>query len=400
MKRKRSQETVIKPHPSSPYASPISISISNSSEERRVLDQSKSLLESLMEHNFEKIKDEIVHTITSFPSAFVIKSLVCCIFDMVITVDNAYVLLARLSLVLFHALPPFLSDDSHVTTFKLLLLCKCRMSLQNSPPGFVEDSNCLRFIKTLRVLADAFKNGIVDETTRASAVQEDPARLGKEAQQDTLHLQGRRMKKAKLHQLETLQHDNEKLRFKADKLEGKYKVELRLRKQSESALDKKGKELEEMKQRLETCKTEQEKLNSQVRAWQDKLKSKHKMELVLRKSLDKEKQELEIVKGLLESSNKETDAMRQERDKALILVQELRRRQKEERQPLESFFCPITQEVMEDPHLTADGFTYEAEAIREWFSKGHDTSPMTNLKLPHLNLVPNRTLRSAIHDFL
>lgn len=55
---------------------------------------------------------------------------------------------------------------------------------------------------------------------------------------------------------------------------------------------------------------------------------------------------------------------------------------------------------MEDPHFTADGHTYEAEAIRAWFSRGRNTSPMTNLKLPHQNLVPNRTLRSAIQEFV
>lgn len=63
------------------------------------------------------------------------------------------------------------------------------------------------------------------------------------------------------------------------------------------------------------------------------------------------------------------------------------------------FMCPIFQEVMSDPHMAADGFTYEAEAIRGWFDSGHDTSPMTNLKLPHRELTPNRALRSAILEW-
>ncbi|KAL9264361.1 U-box domain-containing protein [Drosera capensis] len=63
------------------------------------------------------------------------------------------------------------------------------------------------------------------------------------------------------------------------------------------------------------------------------------------------------------------------------------------------FICPIFQEVMQDPHLAADGFTYEAEALRGWLDAGHDTSPMTNLKLAHTNLVPNRALRSAIQEW-
>ncbi len=69
-------------------------------------------------------------------------------------------------------------------------------------------------------------------------------------------------------------------------------------------------------------------------------------------------------------------------------------------QPPSYFVCPIFQEVMRDPHVAADGFTYEAEAIRGWLDSGHDTSPMTNSKLAHHNLVPNRALRSAIQDWL
>ncbi|XP_048236169.1 U-box domain-containing protein 33 isoform X2 [Ricinus communis] len=69
-------------------------------------------------------------------------------------------------------------------------------------------------------------------------------------------------------------------------------------------------------------------------------------------------------------------------------------------QPPPYFICPIFQEVMRDPHVAADGFTYEAEALRGWLDSGHDTSPMTNLKLAHSNLVPNHALRSAIQEWL
>ncbi|KAI6706216.1 hypothetical protein NL676_009178 [Syzygium grande] len=69
-------------------------------------------------------------------------------------------------------------------------------------------------------------------------------------------------------------------------------------------------------------------------------------------------------------------------------------------QPPPYFICPIYQEIMQDPQVASDGFTYEAEAIRGWFTSGHDTSPMTNLQLANLDLVPNQTLRSAIQDWL
>ncbi|XP_021799900.1 putative U-box domain-containing protein 50 isoform X2 [Prunus avium] len=58
------------------------------------------------------------------------------------------------------------------------------------------------------------------------------------------------------------------------------------------------------------------------------------------------------------------------------------------------FLCPIFQEVMKDPQVAADGFSYEREAIAEWLRIGRDTSPMTKLKLDHKILVPNHNLRS------
>ncbi|KAI4364727.1 hypothetical protein MLD38_020781 [Melastoma candidum] len=70
------------------------------------------------------------------------------------------------------------------------------------------------------------------------------------------------------------------------------------------------------------------------------------------------------------------------------------------RQPPSYFICPILQEVMEDPHVAADGFTYEGEALRGWFDSGHNTSPMTNEQLAHRNLIPNRAMRSAIQEWL
>lgn len=64
------------------------------------------------------------------------------------------------------------------------------------------------------------------------------------------------------------------------------------------------------------------------------------------------------------------------------------------------FNCPIFQEIMQDPVVAADGYTYEAEALRGWLDSGHNTSPMTNLELANSNLVPNHALRSAIQEWL
>ncbi|CAM0912907.1 unnamed protein product [Alopecurus aequalis] len=63
------------------------------------------------------------------------------------------------------------------------------------------------------------------------------------------------------------------------------------------------------------------------------------------------------------------------------------------------FICPISQDVMNDPHIAADGFTYEGDLIRSWLGTGSDTSPMTNLPLEHDELIPNLALRSAIQEW-
>ena len=65
-------------------------------------------------------------------------------------------------------------------------------------------------------------------------------------------------------------------------------------------------------------------------------------------------------------------------------------------EPPDSFFCPISYELMRDPVVTADGHTYEREQIAIWFAQGHDTSPRTNAVLEHVNVVPNTALRQAI----
>uniref|UniRef100_A0A1J3K1K9 RING-type E3 ubiquitin transferase n=1 Tax=Noccaea caerulescens TaxID=107243 RepID=A0A1J3K1K9_NOCCA len=68
--------------------------------------------------------------------------------------------------------------------------------------------------------------------------------------------------------------------------------------------------------------------------------------------------------------------------------------------PPQDFICPINLEIMRDPHVAADGFTYEAEQIRTWLQRGNKTSPITGARLSHHNLTPNYTLRSLINDWL
>ncbi|XP_074295088.1 U-box domain-containing protein 33-like isoform X2 [Silene latifolia] len=83
------------------------------------------------------------------------------------------------------------------------------------------------------------------------------------------------------------------------------------------------------------------------------------------------------------------------------LVRELQQLHMSQERPAPPFFvCPILQEIMCDPQVAADGFTYEGEAIREWLEYGRETSPLTNLKLDHLHLTANHSLRLAIQEWL
>ncbi|XP_010275384.1 PREDICTED: U-box domain-containing protein 35-like [Nelumbo nucifera] len=66
--------------------------------------------------------------------------------------------------------------------------------------------------------------------------------------------------------------------------------------------------------------------------------------------------------------------------------------------PPNHFICPILKDVMDDPYVAADGYTYDRKAIEIWLAK-NDKSPMTNLPLPNKNLIPNYTLLSAIIEW-
>ncbi|KAG2438937.1 hypothetical protein HYH02_010730 [Chlamydomonas schloesseri] len=84
-------------------------------------------------------------------------------------------------------------------------------------------------------------------------------------------------------------------------------------------------------------------------------------------------------------------------------------------EPPPIFTCPISQDVMHDPVVAADGHTYERRLIEEWMRRGQQQgppgaagaggggpaprSPMANQPLPHTALVPNLALRSAIREW-
>lgn len=63
-----------------------------------------------------------------------------------------------------------------------------------------------------------------------------------------------------------------------------------------------------------------------------------------------------------------------------------------------NYVCFRLQEVMDDPCVGADGYTYDRKAIEAWLRE-KDTSPVTDLQLPHKHLIPNYSLLSAIMEW-
>lgn len=68
-------------------------------------------------------------------------------------------------------------------------------------------------------------------------------------------------------------------------------------------------------------------------------------------------------------------------------------------EPLQSFYCPITRDVMEDPVETSSGQTFERSAIERWFADGNTTCPLTMTPLNTGFLRPNITLRKSIEEW-
>lgn len=62
----------------------------------------------------------------------------------------------------------------------------------------------------------------------------------------------------------------------------------------------------------------------------------------------------------------------------------------------DEFLCPISRELMKDPVIAEDGYSYERECIESWIRGKNKRSPMTNLLLKTTLLTPNRSLKTAI----
>lgn len=68
----------------------------------------------------------------------------------------------------------------------------------------------------------------------------------------------------------------------------------------------------------------------------------------------------------------------------------------------ETFFCPLTKEIMDDPVTIETGVTYEKKAISEWFEKFENSEeivcPTTGQKLSSRRLSTNVALKTTIEE--
>lgn len=68
-------------------------------------------------------------------------------------------------------------------------------------------------------------------------------------------------------------------------------------------------------------------------------------------------------------------------------------------EPLQSFYCPITGDVMVDPVETSSGQTFERNAIEKLLADGNTLCPLTRMPLDTSVLRPNKTLRQSIEEW-
>ncbi len=70
-----------------------------------------------------------------------------------------------------------------------------------------------------------------------------------------------------------------------------------------------------------------------------------------------------------------------------------------DRQRPHEHICSISMNIMQDPVVAADGFSYDRTAIQQWFIRS-GKSPKTGLLLDNKNLIPNQTLKTMIREWI
>ena len=117
-----------------------------------------------------------------------------------------------------------------------------------------------------------------------------------------------------------------------------------------------------------------------------------------------------VGKTVFDELSQEEKEKERERQKALEEIRDDRKKKKAEyKNPdenqvtidaeYESFFCPISQEIMKDPVITPHGISYERKSILDWLKKCN-SCPITKNILTEGDLIPNYALKNIIDDYL
>ena len=64
-------------------------------------------------------------------------------------------------------------------------------------------------------------------------------------------------------------------------------------------------------------------------------------------------------------------------------------------EPPDVVICPISQDVLAEPILAADGQVYERSMLDAWFAAGKRTSPLTNKEMSTATRLDRTTLAEA-----
>ncbi|KAK1571444.1 hypothetical protein Q3G72_017175 [Acer saccharum] len=123
-----------------------------------------------------------------------------------------------------------------------------------------------------------------------------------------------------------------------------------------------------------------------------------KMEDVRLRSIDvAEARKMEQIIALLEQADATTCTSLEEKQKRYTMTKNSLGRQPLE--PLQSFYCPITLDVMTDPVEISSGRTFERSAIEKYLAEGKKDCPLTLTPLDNLCFRPNKNLQKSIQEW-
>jgi hypothetical protein len=66
---------------------------------------------------------------------------------------------------------------------------------------------------------------------------------------------------------------------------------------------------------------------------------------------------------------------------------------------MDTFTCPISGQIFNDPVICADGYYYERKCIEQWL-ESNNTSPMTNQQLEHKNVSKSFEFNKRLQEFI